>query len=446
MEARHSLDTMLSSLYVHVPFCAKKCEYCAFYSERVGKERMERYVLALIQEIRAQTSCPSQPQTVFFGGGTPSLLPLSQWERIFDALAAAGWQSVGEFTVECNPATVSADKARLFRDGGVNRISLGVQSLDDALLDRLGRVHSKDMVFRSYEILRKAGFDNVNLDLMFALPGQTLEIWESTLAEALEMKSEHLSCYEVIYEEDTPLFQQLQTGEIVVDEDLADDMYQLLLDLAAENGFEQYEIANFAKSSSSSQLPRRACRHNINYWTGGEYLGLGPAAASHVHGCRYQNWPDLQQYCAAVESGKPPRDPGGERLDPLAKAAETAAFWLRMNRGIHFDAFQQRTGFDFEENWAKEQQALIAKGWGERRGNCFRLTRQGLRFADAAGAELLRLLAETQQHRPASHSSRAIKADESPPKKRSLAQFGISKRHADNECASVEWRGGGQLC
>ena len=389
---------------------------------------MERYVSALIQEIRAQTFCLSPPQTVFFGGGTPSLLPLSQWERIFDALAAEGWQSVGEFTVECNPATVSADKARLLRDGGVNRISLGVQSLDDALLGRLGRMHSKDMVFRSYEILREAGFDNVNLDLMFALPGQTLKIWESTLTEAFEMKSEHLSCYEVIYEEDTPLFQQLQAGEIAVDEDLADDMYGLLLDLSVENGFEQYEIANFAKSSPSAKLPFRACRHNVNYWTGGEYLGLGPAAASHVHGCRYQNWPDVRQYCAAVEAGKPPRDSDGERLEPLAKAAETAVFWLRMNRGIHFDAFQQRTGFDFEENWAKEQQDLIAKGWGERRENCFRLTRQGLRFADAAGAELLRFPDETQQHRSASHSSRATKADERLLRKRSLAQLGISQR------------------
>lgn len=424
MEARHSLDPMLSSLYVHVPFCAKKCEYCAFYSEQAGKEWMERYVSALIQEIRARASCPSPPQTVFFGGGTPSLLPLSQWERIFEALTAAGWRSAGEFTVECNPATVSADKARLFRDGGVNRISLGVQSLDDALLGRLGRMHSKDMVFRSYEILREAGFDNVNLDLMFALPGQTLRIWESTLAEALEMKSEHLSCYEVIYEEDTPLFQQLQAGEIAVDEDLADDMYRLLLDLSAENGFEQYEIANFAKSSSSGQLPLRACRHNVNYWTGGEYLGLGPAAASHVHGCRYQNWPDVRQYCEAVEAGKLPRDSDGERLEPLAKAAETAAFWLRMNRGIRFDEFQRRTGFDFEENWAKEQRTLIARGWGERLENCFRLTRQGLRFADAAGAELLRIPAETQQSRPAPPSPSAADAGKSLPKKRSLAQFG----------------------
>lgn len=399
---------MLSSLYVHVPFCARKCEYCAFYSEQAGKERMDRYVSALIQEIRAQTSCLSPPQTVFFGGGTPSLLSLSQWGRIFDALASAGWPSVGEFTVECNPATVSADKARLFRDGGVNRISLGVQSLDDALLGRLGRVHSRDMVFRSYEILREAGFDNVSLDLMFALPGQTLEIWESTLADALAMKSEHLSCYEVIYEEDTPLFRQLQAGEIVVDEDLADDMYRLLLDLSAENGFEQYEIANFAKASPSGGLPLRVCRHNVNYWTGGEYLGLGPAAASHVQGCRYQNWSDVQQYCAAVEAGKPPRDPGGERLDPLAKASETAAFWLRMNCGIHFHAFQQRTGFNFEKDWAEEQQSLIARGWGERRENCFRLTREGLRFADAAGAELLRIPAGTQQHGSASHSSRAV--------------------------------------
>lgn len=419
---------MPSSLYAHVPFCARKCEYCAFYSEPAGKTRMERYVSALIQEIRAQSSCPSSPQTVFFGGGTPSLLPLSQWERIFDALASAGWQAVGEFTVECNPATVSADKARLFRDGGVNRISLGVQSLDDALLDRLGRVHSRDMAFRSYEILREAGFDNVNLDLMFALPCQTLGIWESTLAEALEMESEHLSCYEVIYEEDTPLFRRLQAGEIAVDEDLADDMYRLLLDLSAESGFEQYEIANFAKSSSSGELPLRSCRHNVNYWTGGEYFGLGPAAASHVHGCRHQNWPDVQRYCAAVEAGKPPRDPGGERLEPLAKASETAAFWLRMNRGIHFDAFRRRTGFDFEKDWAKEQRALIARGWGERRENCFRLTRQGLRFADAAGAELLRSSAETQPRRPASLPSRVANVDQNLPEKESLTALRIGQR------------------
>ncbi len=372
---------------------------------------MERYVSALIREIESLTSDQAAPQTVFFGGGTPSLLSLSQWRHLFEAFAAAGWQSIREFTVECNPATVSPAKARLFREGGVNRISLGVQSMDDGLLGKLGRVHSRETVFRSYAILREAGFDNINLDLMFALPGQTPEIWAATLAEVFEMGSEHLACYEVIYEEDTPLFRQLQAGKFAVDEDLTDEMYQLLLDLSAANGFEQYEIANFARSAgtASDGLPHYACRHNVNYWTGGEYLGLGPAAAGHVRGRRYQNWPNVDLYCEAVEAGKLPREPG-ERLEPLAKASETAAFWLRMNCGIDFQSFRRRTGFDFEKGWAEEQQVLIAREWGEHRENGFRLTREGLRFADAAGAELLRL-GGTQRHKPASLSPSAANTD-----------------------------------
>ena len=162
-----------------------------------------------------------------------------------------------EFTVECNPATVSLDKAKLLRALGVNRISMGVQSLDEALLDRLGRVHSRDMVFKSFDILRQAGFDNVNLDLMFAIPGQTMEVWRATLAEAMAMGSEHLSSYEVIYEEDTPLYAQLQAGEFDVDEDLACAMYEELVERALAAGFQQYEIANFAKDAASNPSARQ---------------------------------------------------------------------------------------------------------------------------------------------------------------------------------------------
>lgn len=358
---------------------------------------MDRYVLALIQEIESQAQLVA-PKTVFFGGGTPSLLTLSQWRRIFKSFAAVGWGSIEEFTVECNPATVSAEKARLLRDCGVNRISMGVQSMDEHLLDQLGRVHSRAMVFRSFQILRDAGFNNINLDLMFALPGQTLAVWDSTLTEILEMGSEHLSCYEVIYEEDTLLFERLKAGEFVIDEDLADEMYRLLVERLNAAGFKQYEIANFVRSSSvpADGLPQYACHHNINYWVGGEYLALGPAAAGHIDGQRYQNWSNVDLYCDAVEEGKLPRDPG-ERLSPLAKASETAAFWLRMNRGVDLDAFRRRTGFDFEQNWAKEQEALVVRGWAERHENFFRLTAEGFRFADAAGAELLRTASAENQ-------------------------------------------------
>src|ERR1051325_6636274 len=183
----------IESLYVHVPFCAQKCAYCAFYSEASSGDLVNRYVGALIRELELVAS-DLRPRTVFFGGGTPSLLNLRQWEKILQTMERLALLGAAEWTVECNPATVSSDKARLLRDYGVNRISMGVQSLNEALLDRLGRIHSRPVVFKSYDILRKAGFDNVNLDLMFAIPGQILKVWDDTLQEALALQSEHLSC------------------------------------------------------------------------------------------------------------------------------------------------------------------------------------------------------------------------------------------------------------
>src|ERR1043166_7301180 len=237
------------SLYVHVPFCAQKCAYCAFYSEAASGALVNRYVAALVRELEL-VAHDLRPGTVFFGGGTPSILNLRQWEQILRAMERLNLLGASEWTVECNPATVSLEKAKLLRSFGVNRISMGVQSLDENLLDRLGRVHSREMVFKSFDILRKAGFDNLNLDLMFAIPGQTLEVWRKTLKEALAMESEHLSSYEVIYEEDTALYAQLQAGEFSVNEELACDMYDELLEHTATAGLEQYEIAKYARSDS----------------------------------------------------------------------------------------------------------------------------------------------------------------------------------------------------
>src|SRR5271165_1095340 len=169
----------VGSLYVHVPFCARKCDYCAFYSEASGGELVNRYVHALVRELEL-VAADLRPQTVFFGGGTPSLLNLRQWREILEEMARLGLAGAVEWTVECNPATVSADKARLLREHGVNRISMGVQSLDEKLLERLGRVHTREMVFKSFDTLRAAGFENLNVDLMFAIPGQTMEVWRAT--------------------------------------------------------------------------------------------------------------------------------------------------------------------------------------------------------------------------------------------------------------------------
>jgi len=390
----------LGNLYVHVPFCAHKCEYCAFYSEASSGELMNRYVAALVREFEL-VAPDLKSETVFFGGGTPSLLNLAQWKTILGTMERLGLLGAAEWTIECNPATVSEDKAQLWRDHGVNRISMGVQSLDDALLDRLGRIHSRAMVFKSFEALRAAGFDNVNLDLMFAIPGQTMEVWRATLDETLALGSEHLSCYEVIYEEDTPLFEQLKAGEFDIDEELACAMYEELVNRTAAAGLTQYEIANFARGNGVLQtqnpntpslhhfIPSFACRHNLNYWRGGSYYGLGPSAAGYVRGVRTKNWSNTRLYCEQLERGVRAIE-SREELSSLRRAGETAAFGLRMNAGWAFEPFRERTGFDLRLEWRVEMADLVARGWAFGDAEGFGLTRQGLRFADAAAEMFLR--------------------------------------------------------
>jgi oxygen-independent coproporphyrinogen-3 oxidase len=383
----------VGSLYIHVPFCAHKCEYCAFFSETPAGGLMDRYVAALIRELEL-VAPELRPETVFFGGGTPSLLTLRHWEQIGEAMRRLGLLGAIEWTVECNPATVSADKARLLRDLGVNRVSLGVQSLDERLLDRLGRIHSRAQVFQSFDLLRRAGFSNVNVDLMFAIPGQTLDLWRATLREALALGSEHLSCYEVIYEEDTPLFAQLQAGEFDVDEDLACAMYDELIETAGAAGFRQYEVANFARDESGMQrpesiIPSHACRHNIGYWRGLDSHGLGPSASGYVRGVRTKNWSNTQLYCEQLEQGRRAIE-SAEQLPPVRRAGELAAFGLRQVAGWPFAEFQQRTGFDLREEWAAEMDELAEQGLAVIEPDRFRLTPRGLRFADLAAEMFLR--------------------------------------------------------
>ncbi len=407
-----SVTTTVESLYIHVPFCAQKCAYCAFYSEPSSGDLINRYVAALTRELE-MVADDLEPKTIFFGGGTPSLLNLRQWEQILSAMERLNLTGAAEFTVECNPATVSPDKAKLLRNFGVNRVSMGVQSLDEPLLERLGRIHTREMAFKSFDVLRRAGFDNLNLDLMFASPGQTMEIWRATLAEALAFGSEHLSTYEVIYEDDTPLFAQLQAGEFDVDEDLACTMYEELVARATGAGFRQYEVANFARGSRSNEstvqspqsapdndptvdgrlsaadIPALACRHNVNYWRGGSFYGLGPSATSYVRGVRTKNWPNTQLYCEQLEKGKRAIE-SREELPPLKRAGETAAFGLRMNAGWPFAEFRRATGFDLRDEWSAEMNQLVERGWAEILPDRFHLTRQGLRFADSAAEMFLR--------------------------------------------------------
>jgi len=390
----------IASLYVHVPFCAQKCSYCAFFSEASSGELINRYVAALIGELELLAS-DLKLQTIFFGGGTPSILNLRQWEQVLSAMERLNLLGAAEWTVECNPATVSLEKAKLLKDFGVNRISMGVQSLNEGLLERLGRVHSREMAFKSWDTLRNAGFENLNLDLMFAIPGQTIEIWRETLDEAIALQSEHISSYEVIYEEDTPLFHQLKAGQVDVDEDLACAMYEELVGHAIGAGLVQYEVANFARdrggppgASAASHgwtvsIPSHACLHNVNYWRGGSFYGAGPSATGYVRGERAKNWSNTTLYCEQLEKGSRAVE-SSETLSPLARAGETAAFGLRMPAGWPFADFLKITGYDLREEWSDDLRELTAKGWGQMDREGFCLTRQGLRFADSAAQLFLR--------------------------------------------------------
>ncbi len=378
-------------LYVHVPFCAHKCEYCAFFSEPANADLIDQYVTALIREMEL-VAPDLRPRTVYFGGGTPSILNLRQWERILDAMGRLDLLGADEWTVEANPATVSLDKARLLRSRGVNRISMGVQSLDEPLLERLGRIHTRDMALRSFDTLRRAGFDNLNLDLMFAIPGQTMPVWRATLREAIALGSEHLSSYEVIYEEDTPLFEQLKAGRLDADEDLACDMFEELAAQAAAHGCRQYEVANFAKHlgpQPPDEVPDRACRHNVNYWRGGSFYGLGPSATSYVRGVRTRNRANTRLYRQALAKGQRAFE-STETLSPLSRAGETAAFGLRMNAGWPFGEFLRVTGFDLRAEWRNDMAELEGQGLAKSAPDRFQLTDRGLRFADLAAERFLR--------------------------------------------------------
>jgi oxygen-independent coproporphyrinogen-3 oxidase len=384
----------IHGLYVHVPFCAHKCEYCAFYSEASSGETIQRYVQALCQELEMVAS-DLKPRNIFFGGGTPSILNLRQWEQILSTMQRLNLLGASEWTIESNPATVSLDKAKLWRSYGVNRVSMGVQSLDEALLDRLGRIHSREMVFKSFDTLRQAGFANINIDLMFAIPGQTMDVWKATLDEGMALGSEHLSSYEVIYEEDTPLFEQLRAGQFAVDEGLACAMYEELVSRAAAKGYAQYEIANFARgelqfdSDVQDTLPKWACRHNVNYWRAGDYYGLGPSAAGYVRGLRTKNWSNTILYCEQLEKGRRPTE-STEELPPLRRAGETAAFGLRMNAGWPLGQFQRVTGYDLKTEWHPEIEELVSQHWGRLEADRFQLTPEGLRRADYAAELFLR--------------------------------------------------------
>jgi oxygen-independent coproporphyrinogen-3 oxidase len=366
------MDSAMRHLYVHIPFCLEICPYCSFYKDLAGPGKADPLVEAIIREA-GLFGRDASPVTIFIGGGTPTALSVSQLDRLLEGLRQhLDLEGVQEFTIEMNPATVTARKAELLLGHGVNRVSMGVQSWDPDLLKLLGRVHDAAQVEKSYDTLRRAGFENINLDLIYGIPGQTISQWQDSLRRTIDLGPDHISAYCLTYEEDTEFFERARRGEFREDVERDAEFFETGAERLSEAGYEQYEISNYAR-------PGRECRHNYAYWEGANFLGLGPSAWSTLDDRRWQNFPDTAAYVRAIQAGvRPIRTE--EILPKDTRAAERLAFGLRTSQGVENVALADQS---------EKVHSLRREGLLEEAGDRWRLTRRGRLVADEVAAELM---------------------------------------------------------
>lgn len=369
-------------VYVHVPFCATTCDFCAFYQTVPKGDAIPRYLEGIETEAGLVAWEGRSAATAFWGGGTPGLLKADQLERLGRILLRYCGGQPTEWSVELAPATVTAERVAVLKALGVTRISLGVQSFDEALLDALGRQHTPAQVYRAYDLIRAQGFASVNLDLMFALPGQTEAQWRADLDEAMRLAPDHLSTYCLTFEEDTALWVKLSQGKVKLDADKEAAFYQRTWDYLGAAGFAQYEVSNFAR-------PGHACLHNLNTWRMHEWVGLGPSAASQHAGWRASNPPDLGQWLADLAAGRRATT-DRTALTPALLAADAVIFGLRMNEGVSLPRLRRRFA---SAAWTALEELLprlILDGLLEATPEgVIRLTTRGRLVADAVGGEVL---------------------------------------------------------
>ncbi len=352
-------------LYIHIPFCVKKCKYCDFVSFPNSEDMFGKYIDALLAE--ADEYAGVAADTVFIGGGTPTVLSAKQLERLISGIRKRfRLASDCEFTTEANPGTLTADKISALLSNGVNRISVGIQSFDDNELAAIGRIHSAKTAYDTVCELAKAGFKNINADIMTALPDQTWKSLGKTLETAVSLPLTHISAYSLIIEEGTPLEREYSRGEIILpDEDTDREMYAETIDFLAKRGFKQYEISNFSKNGFE-------CRHNIKYWQCREYIGLGAAAHSYTDGKRFYNTSDLSDYIAGnCRAG------GEEVLSKKDKISEFMIMGLRMTEGVSRKEFKRRFGKEIETVYGDELERFVSGGFMKKTGDNYALTRHG---------------------------------------------------------------------
>lgn len=363
-----------TALYIHVPFCTAKCGYCAFYSEPIDEYDADVVVSSLIEEM-TQYQLDREIKTVYIGGGSPSCLPVEQLMRLIDEVTTC-CPEPSEFTIELNPNQVNEDILGCLQASGVNRLSIGAQSFNDQELKFLGRGHIADIAKKTVTMAKDAGFYNVSIDLIFAVPGSTLHSWIETLQTAIDLGLQHISTYSLTYEKNTLLQKLLDLGEIEsVDEETDRTMYESAIERLTRAGFIHYEISNFAR-------PEFECRHNLTYWANKPYIGIGPAASSYLQGERTTNIANITKYIASIREGLSVVIES-EAPNEIETACQTAILNLRRINGIDLEQFEDQTGFDAIQIFAEPIEKYKEMGLLAMEGNRIYLTQKALPIADS---------------------------------------------------------------
>ena len=376
-------------LYVHIPFCEKKCLYCDFLSFSAEDDLHKAYVDKLIEEIRVQAKNYSDYQisSIFIGGGTPSVIKAVYISNIMSAIYEAFIvESLAEVSIECNPGTVDIDKLLVYKQSGINRISVGLQSSIDKELQHLGRVHTYADFLYSYEKIRESGYKNVNIDLMSALPWQTLDSWKSTLKKVVMLKPEHISAYSLIIEEGTEfskIYGSPEGRKFLPTEEVERDMYHSTIDILKNYGYERYEISNYAKPGYES-------KHNIGYWTGEEYLGFGIGASSYVYGRRFHVEKDIKKYLDInMKRDIMPLYQNIHELSAKEKMEEFMFLGLRLTKGVLVTDFYDRFGMELIDVFEKPIQKNISFGLLKYENLYLKLTDKGLDLSNRVMGDFL---------------------------------------------------------
>ena len=381
-------------IYIHIPFCVKKCAYCDFLSCPAGDETKDRYVQALCREIEWSKDCLKEylVDTVFIGGGTPSILEEKYIGQILDTLrSTARISDDAEITIECNPGTLTMEKLEAYKDADINRISLGLQSANDEELKTIGRIHNFEEFKKSFNLARLAGFNNINVDIMSALPGQTLESYKETLAKVITLNPDHISAYSLIVEDETPLKDRVENGEVALpSEDEEREMYYYTKEFLEKTGYKRYEISNYAKDGYE-------CRHNIGYWKRVEYLGFGIGAASLFKGERFSNTSDINRYMHVLEKEDVMNADEvwkalNENIETLTQKDEMEEFMflgLRMTDGVSKSDFKKIFNCDIEAVYGNVIEKLANQNLIKEAGDLITLTDKGIDISNIVLANFL---------------------------------------------------------